>query len=560
MTDERRLVTGRAGVRPAVTRGTRSIDAVETRFADAWEAHNRAELAAILRVGEPAEVARARARERAAVAEAVDGLAALEALPAERWGAEDRRALAAMRETLDLLASGDPAMSLAVDAPAGPGDDRPAQAVLDGDGLPALLLRTAAAYGAAAEAVDVDGRSVDRLDVLSWLATEPDPAARRRLFLALEPVWRSVDGDGGPASPYRVALRASAEQWRRDGSPVDANARALGVDPASVEPWLRAILAAWRDVAVTGPTEPWDERHASGAFSRAYPAALSLAELRGIDAACYAALGADLAGLGIHYDIEPRPERGPVPVAFMLDVDVPRRTPAGWSPGEQWVLAGYGHPRVADLGELLHETGHAIHSRAIRTRPAFAVLREAHTTFIEALGDLVAWDLHEPAWQELRLGRAVPLETGLRARYGDVVRDVAWSLFEIELHRTPDRAPNDVWTEITSTYLGIVPHPEWSWWAVRGQLVQSPGYMVNYGLGAIVTADLRARLRELRGDWLTGDPGWYDGRQRGDLPVGQRARARRRPRGVPGAAGRAGCDPGRSPPARRRSGGAVPPA
>ena len=33
--------------------------------------------------------------------------------------------------------------------------------------------------------------------------------------------------------------------------------------------------------------------------------------------------------------------------------------------------------------------------------------------------------------------------------------------------------------------------------------------MVNYGLGAIVTADLRARLRELRGDWLTGDPGWY---------------------------------------------------
>ena len=48
--------------------------------------------------------------------------------------------------------------------------------------------------------------------------------------------------------------------------------------------------------------------------------------------------------------------------------------------------------------------------------------------------------------------------------------DVCWALFEIELHRHPDRRPNDVWTEITTDGLGIVPHPEWSWWALRGQL------------------------------------------------------------------------------------------
>jgi oligoendopeptidase F len=235
-----------------------------------------------------------------------------------------------------------------------------------------------------------------------------------------------------------------------------------------------------------------------------------LAELRRINDAYYASLGADPRALGIHYDIAPRAGRGPVPVAFMLDVDIPRRTAEGWTPGDQWVFASYGRPRLPDLGELLHETGHAVHSRAIRTRPAFAVLREAMTTLIEALGDLVAWDLYEPGWQARHLGLAVPLETGLRAKYGDVVRDVAWSLFEIELHRTPERAPNDAWTEIAERYLGVRAHPEWSWWAIRGQLVQSPGYMVNYGLGAIVTADLRARLRELRGDWLGGDPGWYE--------------------------------------------------
>ena len=44
--------------------GARSIADVETLFADAWEAHNRAEIAAIVRAEDPAEVAGARERER----------------------------------------------------------------------------------------------------------------------------------------------------------------------------------------------------------------------------------------------------------------------------------------------------------------------------------------------------------------------------------------------------------------------------------------------------------------------------------------------------------------
>ena len=87
--------------------------------------------------------------------------------------------------------------------------------------------------------------------------------------------------------------------------------------------------------------------------------------------------------------------------------------------------------------------------------------------------------------------------------------DAAWALLEIRLIADPDRTPNDVWTEITSTYLGIAPHPEWSWWAMRGQLVQEPGYMANYAIGAVLAADLRAAIRAARGDWIDGDPGWY---------------------------------------------------
>jgi hypothetical protein len=44
---------------------------------------------------------------------------------------------------------------------------------------------------------------------------------------------------------------------------------------------------------------------------------------------------------------------------------------------------------------------------------------------------------------------------------------------------------------------------------MRGQLVQEPGYMVNYAIAPIIAADLRAAIRAVRGDWVNGDPGWY---------------------------------------------------
>ena len=78
-----------------------------------------------------------------------------------------------------------------------------------------------------------------------------------------------------------------------------------------------------------------------------------------------------------------------------------------------------------------------------------------------------------------RAGWAGPCRPRTRSagRYADVVLDVAWALLEIRLHADPDRAPNDVWAEITGTYLGIAPHPEWSWWAIRG--AARPGARVH---------------------------------------------------------------------------------
>jgi hypothetical protein len=121
----------------------------------------------------------------------------------------------------------------------------------------------------------------------------------------------------------------------------------------------------------------------------------------------------------------------------------------------------------------------------------------------------VALDVTEPAWQRHWLGDSAPLADGLRARYGGIVLDVAWSLLELHLLRDPAADPNQVWTRLTHDYLRVRPHPELSWWAMRGQLVDSPGYMMNYAVGAILIAALRARTAEVHGPFVTGDDTWY---------------------------------------------------
>ena len=223
------------------------------------------------------------------------------------------------------------------------------------------------------------------------------------------------------------------------------------------------------------------------------------------------ALGADLDALDVRLDTTPRDGRPAVPVAFTTFGARPRGGPTGaWSPGEPTVLASYVDGGLGELTELIHETGHAIHIAAIHTRPAFTDWPDSDA-LTEALAELVSLDTAEPAWQRRWIdgAPAIPEATAIRCRYAEVALDAAWALLEIRLIADPTRTPNDVWSDITSTYLGIAPHPEWSWWAMRGQLVQEPGYMANYAIGAVLAADLRAAIRAARGDWTGDDPGWY---------------------------------------------------
>lgn len=362
-----------------------------------------------------------------------------------------------------------------------------------------------ACYGVATRDLIVDGDTLDRLSILGLLGTTPDRARRERLFRALEPVWLSVNGRDEPDSPYRRLVRRRLAEWTGEG-PIAARPTALGIPAAEAERWLEQMLAAWS--ATLGPElrEPWDYYYAMGEASRILSPRIPRDSLLAVNHRVYRALGADPDSLNVRYDLEPRP--GKYPIAFTTFGARAVDRGDGWERTEPWVFASYRHGGFDNLNELLHETGHAVHIAAIRARPALHDWPDSDT-YTEAVAELATWDMFEPAWQSAVLGAAAPLNASLRSKYAAIMMDAAWALFEFRVHRPGAPSPNEVWTDLTGRYLKIKPHPEWSWWAMRGQLIESPGYLLNYGLGAVIAADLRQALVRRYGPSVPARTSWY---------------------------------------------------
>jgi hypothetical protein len=429
----------------------------------------------------------------------------LDTIDPKTLAAEDRRAHDVMRHAVEETHDGEETAAGARSGAANQCAYDAASLARGERGLETLQRRMYGCFGKAAHDVAFEGESLDRLTVLARLGSVEDRETRKRLFLALAPLWRTVNGDGSAASPYRQMVALSAARWKESSSPIAENMAALGVTPEAMEHWLESALEAWR-ASGGAEMEPWDYWFAAGATGRALAARVPRADLEALTERYYASLGASPRALGVRYDLDARP--GKTPVAFTDFGRHPRRVRGAWVPAEPWVFATYESGGFDNLVELLHETGHAVHIAAIRARPAFATWPDSDT-FTEALADVPALEAYEPEWQQRFLGASAPLADALRAKYSGIVMDIAWALLEVRVHRDPAADPNVVWADITHRYLGLVPHPELSWWAMRGQLVDAPGYMMNYAAGAVIVADVRARARGLRGPFTKADPGWY---------------------------------------------------
>ncbi|HYM27044.1 MAG TPA: hypothetical protein VET66_02765 [Steroidobacteraceae bacterium] len=430
------------------------------------------------------------------VAQRAQLVAGLAQLPLTALAAADARAVTVMRAALE-------------ESEAEPHSLAPVGHCRDAThaGLKLLPLQQAL-YGCFTElanSLHFEHGTVTRVAAFALLTSMQEPERRRALFLAFVPLWRALNGDDGAGSPYRRMIRMAAAAAARGGSPVDAAAGTLGVPSTDIEQWLERILDTWRRVSAATPVEPWDYRYQGGAAERELGDAIPRAALRQLNDWYYLDLGLDLAGADVRYDLDPR--TGKAPLAYTDYVRRGRLTEGHWQPTLVRISASYGRGGLGPLNELVHESGHAAHMLALRTRPAFMDLGDP--LFYEAFADVPSWSVYEPAWQRKYLGRSAPEAASLRALYSGVMLDAAWALFDLRMLRRPEADPNAVWTDITSRYLHVIPHPELAWWAVRVQLVDKPGYMVNYGLGAVITADIRARIAARLGPFATGDPRWY---------------------------------------------------
>jgi len=352
----------------------------------------------------------------------------------------------------------------------------------------------------------VQDQIIGRSTALELLSEEHDANRREQIFRSFTPLWQAINGASSTQeSPYRRLIQLTAQHRSSAPDRIDLAARTVGTNRAQVERWLISVLTAWSQATSGADIEPWDYWHAHSQGLDPLNARITTADVQPLSARYFRDLGADLDQLKVLHDLAPRV--GKAPLSYTDYIRIGQTTPSGWRPAWVRVSATLEKGGFSAANEIIHEDGHAVHMMALRSRPAFFDLGDA--VFYEAFADVPSWSVAEPAFQTRYLGIPAGSPASKEALYAGVMLDVAWALFEIQMLNQPGSDPNQLWAEITQRYLHIVPHPELAWWGLRVQLVHEPGYMINYGLGAILTAQLRERITKSIGAFDAGNPAWY---------------------------------------------------
>ena len=369
-------------------------------------------------------------------------------------------------------------------------------------------------YGEAAESIRFGGETIDRLTVLGRLATEPDPD----------------DAPGAVRGAGAGLARRRRRRRRRAARTGGCSARAPRAGPSTARRSRRTPSALGPRAGIARGDAPLDPRGVAGGRSgpgRHRAVGLLVRRSGPLPDGSTGSVPADRLqvdqrrvpggarrGSARPRDLATTSCRGP---AVRRSRSRSRLGMGAWAADQPPTVRGRRGRRGSSrrTRRAASATCSSCSTRAAtrctwprsgRARPS-STSRRRVPPILEGTADVLGWDVDEPAWQRRWLGEAAEPREALLSRYGAVMLDICWALFEIELHRHPERRPNDVWTEVTADGLGrraaprvvVVGHPRPAHRRPRlSRQLRAVGDHGGRGPG---------RIAEVRGPWFDGRPG-----------------------------------------------------
>lgn len=325
------------------------------------------------------------------------------------------------------------------------------------------------------------------------LRTAPERERRRQAYAALAPLSRAAEGD------LRRLIGLRDEHARRRGH-AGYVAYALGrmdLTPGRVAGFLQALLRDTDDIyrallaersanaGLAGGPAPWDVEYLLDSAGDAGSGAFRATGIVPALAAFLRDHGLEALSLGITFVPCDIPYNG-----LCVPVDPPYDIRILASPRDG--LGAY--------HTLTHELGHALHARF--KEPPSPIFRDEPGAFNEAMGEVLAAFLEDPAWltaQGLGVREAdSAVESFRRQRLAFVRLRTVRALCEYALYADPAADGDQIMARVEAEVLGVEADPT-PRWAADAWYVSYPAYWQNYVIAAAVACHTAGALRNAWG-------------------------------------------------------------
>jgi oligoendopeptidase F len=340
----------------------------------------------------------------------------------------------------------------------------------------------------------LDGRTVRSTEIARILRSSPDRGLRRRAFLARAQVNRPLV-EAGFLDLVRMRREFAGLYGARDF--VEYRLEMGELSPRVFDDWegqAAGLREGYRRMAsklgarLLGDEKvmPWDTAYLAARLAPQLNSPVDLAGFYTAARELFGSLGFDLDRYNITYDIFPRRHKSEWGYNFTIEQGRDTR-----------VLAN-AEGRYHEMGVLLHETGHAVHS--FSTDPDDVLLNMGISGIVtEGVANLFGDLQYHRSFYRKFFGKGSARAGAAFGRLKGFQRAGAFTamcsiLFDQELYRRELRSAGDVdrlnW-EVSLKILGEGPYADRAPWGFRIHHTTHPIYLHNYFLGDLTNEMLR---------------------------------------------------------------------